>query len=343
MTALDPALVHALGGADLSGKTVVVTGATTGMGLETARALASAGARTVVVGRGAERLAAARAAVESVASAPPVLTVELDLADLDSVARGAAAVTEQVDRIDVLVNNAGVMFTPLTRTAQGHELQFGVNHLGHFAFTTALRPLLGDGSRIVNLSSAGHALGAVDLTDVDWQQRDYDKFEAYGASKSANILFTVEADRRWRQEGVRSFAVHPGAVATELARYMEKGDFRTMVQLNAAAEQQRAAGASTPGAEATGPTAKQQLGSGVALSADAVGRKKRERMTFATPAEGATTAVWAAVSPELAGQGGLYLADRAISTDVKQWAVDADVASALWELSERLLHRANLQ
>ena len=302
MTTLDPALTEVVRGADLAGRTVVVTGATTGMGLETARALAAIGARTVLVGRDPQRLAAARERVTPLASAP-VSAVELDLADLRSVTEGADTLADQLERIDVLVNNAGVMFTPLQRTAQGHELQFGTNHLGHFALTTALRPLLGAGSRVVNLSSAGHRLGAVDLADVDWERRPYDKFEAYGAAKTANILFTVEADRRWSADGVRSFAVHPGTVATDLARYMDKADFREMARL---------AGGTTPG-------------------------EKPKRMSFATPAEGATTAVWAAVSPELEGRGGLYLADRGISDDVEPWATDPTVAAALWELSEQLV------
>ncbi|WP_239460019.1 SDR family NAD(P)-dependent oxidoreductase [Nocardioides daejeonensis] len=316
MSSLDPALVRLLDGVDLTGRTVVVTGATTGMGLETAYALAAAGASTVLAGRDAERLSAARARVAEVATAL-VHTVELDLADLVSVGRGAVELAGLVERIDVLINNAGVMFTPLLRTAQGHELQFGTNHLGHFALTTALRPLLGDGSRIVNLSSAGHRLGEVELGDVDWRRRDYDKFAAYGAAKSANILFTVEADRRWRAAGVRSFAVHPGTVATDLARHMDRDDFKEMVRLASSAS--------------TAPSG----------SSSVSVEEPPRRMTFATPAQGAATSVWAATTPELDGRGGLYLADCAVSSDVRPSATDPERATALWALSEELVSAAS--
>ncbi|WP_235736414.1 SDR family NAD(P)-dependent oxidoreductase [Nocardioides alcanivorans] len=336
MTELDPALTEVLAGADLTGRVAVVTGATTGMGLETARALAAAGAETVLVGRDPERLAAAFEDVSALASAP-VHTVELDLADLTSVAHGAAALSGLVERIDVLVNNAGVMFTPLRRTVQGHELQFGTNHLGHFALTTALRPLFGPGSRIVNLSSAGHGLGAVDLADVDWERRDYDKFEAYGAAKTANILFTVEADRRWAADGVRSFAVHPGSVATELARHMDKDDFREMARLSAeAAAKAEAAETARAGADAGGAV----VVGGAAVGGGTASQEKPRRMTFRTPAQGATTAVWAATSSDLDDRGGLYLADCAISPEVKPWAVDPAQAAALWQLSEELIATA---
>lgn len=289
---------------ELTGRVVLVTGATTGMGLVTAEELARRGAEVIVLGRDPARVRDAVARVEMVrdGTAAQAGGVVADLASLESVRDGAAQIAALAGQIDVLVNNAGVMFTPLQRTAEGHELQFGTNHLGHFALTLALEPLLTKGgARVVNLSSAGHKIAEPDLDDVDWRRRPYDKFAAYGASKTANIWFSSELDRRWSGDGVRSLAVHPGTVATDLARHMDRDDFKAMAQLSAA----------QPGAS--------------------------KRMSFATPAEGAATALWAAAAPELAGRGGLYLADCAVSADVAPWAFDAAKAAALWDLSERLV------
>ncbi|MFS3129281.1 SDR family NAD(P)-dependent oxidoreductase [Nocardioides sp. Bht2] len=299
MSAAPLTAAQVVAGVDLAGATVVVTGATTGMGLATARALATAGAETVLLGRDQDRL---DEAVRAVAAAARQRThgVLAELADLNSVARAVDEIAATVGDVRILVNNAGVMFTPFGVTADGHELQFGTNHLGHFALTVGLEPLLGKGgARVVNLSSAGHKIAAPELDDLGWARRTYDKFAAYGASKTANIWFSSELDRRWADRGVRSFAVHPGTVATDLARHMDRDDFKTMAQLSAA----------QPGAA--------------------------KRMSFATPEEGAATAVWAAVTPDLADRGGLYLADCAISEDVAPWAFDADRAAELWELSER--------
>ncbi len=136
------------------------------------------------------------------------------------------------------MNNAGVMFTPFDRTADGFEMQFGTNHLGHFELTRLLTPqlLAADGARIVILSSDGHRLSDVDLDDPNWERRDYDKFAAYGASKTANILHVVELDRRLRHHGVRAYAVHPGVVATSLARHMTRDDFTTLTQFRRLAD-----------------------------------------------------------------------------------------------------------
>lgn len=288
---------------ELAGQVAVVTGATTGMGLATAEALAARGAEVVLTGRDPERLRDAVSRVQQVSpgerGAQGLLA---DLADLASVHAGAAQLTSQVDRIDLLVNNAGVMFTPFGHTVDGHELQFGTNHLGHFALTLALEPLLRQGgARVVNLTSAGHKIAEPDLEDPDWQHRPYDKFAAYGASKTANIWFTSELDRRWADSGVRAFSVHPGNVATDLARHMDRDDFKAMAAMSAA----------RPGAP--------------------------QRMSFATPAEGAATAIWAATAGELDGRGGLYLADCAVSEDVADWAFDSEKAQALWSLSEQML------
>ena len=208
-----------LNGVDLTGRTVVITGASSGLGLQTARAMQSAGAEIIAAVRDLDKT---RAAIDCE-------TVVLDLTDLRSARSAAAAIAERHDRIDVLINNAGVMAPPLSRTAQGYEMQLGTNHLGHFVFTTALSDRFGlfaRGTRIVNLSSRGHLYGGIRWEDPNYDDDSaYHKWRAYGQSKTANVLFTVEAERRWGPGGVHSFAVHPGVVVTELARHMTSEDY----------------------------------------------------------------------------------------------------------------------
>lgn len=201
---------------DLTGRTVVITGASSGLGLQAARAMQSAGAEIVAAVRDVDKT---RAAIDCE-------TVQLELADLRSARAAAEAIAERHDRVDVLINNAGVMAPPLSRTAQGYEMQLGTNHLGHFVFTTALAERFVAGTRIVNLSSRGHQLSGIRWEDPNYDDEGaYDKWQAYGQSKTANVLFTVEAQRRWGPRGVHSFAVHPGVVFTELARHMTRDDF----------------------------------------------------------------------------------------------------------------------
>jgi len=200
-----------LEGVDLSGRTALVTGASAGLGVETVRALQSKGCEVV-------------GAVRDVAKAKAVVDcdlVELDLASLDSVRRGAAAAAERLPRIDLLVNNAGIMACPLGRTADGFEMQLGTNHLGHFAWTTALLPQLGEGSRIVNLSSRGHVRSGMLWDDPHFRdEKAYEKWKAYGQSKTANVLFTQGLAAR----GFTSYAVHPGVILTELGRHLTAED-----------------------------------------------------------------------------------------------------------------------
>jgi NAD(P)-dependent dehydrogenase (short-subunit alcohol dehydrogenase family) len=208
-----------LAGVDLHGKVVVVTGVSAGLGVETARALRSAGADVVGTARDPDK---ARAALAHV---PGVNVVELDLADLESVAVAAQEIVDRRPRIDVLINNAGVMACPLGRTAQGFELQLGTNHLGHFAFTHALLPLLNNGSRIVNLSSRGHLRSPMRWDDPHFRDEStYEKWTAYGQSKTANVLFTVELEKRLSPQGIHAFAVHPGVIMTELSRHLTEDD-----------------------------------------------------------------------------------------------------------------------
>ena len=292
-------------GVDLSGVTAVVTGATTGLGRETARVLAHAGALVVVCGRSSEKCDAAIAAVRDSVPSASLESELFDLADLTAVRAGADAILSRHPRIGLLVNNAGVMFTPEGRTADGFETQFGTNHLGHFVLTNRLLPALRSGapSRVVNLSSAGHGFAAVRWDDPNFESRPYDKFEAYGQSKTANILFTVELDRRYADAGVRANAVHPGMIMTELARHMGAGDLEELGRRAARRE-----------AEGHGSTLPE----------------------FKTIEQGAATSVFAAVSPKLEGVGGRYLEDVGFGTPA-DYAVDLDSAARLWTLSEELV------
>jgi NAD(P)-dependent dehydrogenase (short-subunit alcohol dehydrogenase family) len=280
-----------LAGVDLTGSIAVVTGASSGLGLQTVQALRSVGCEVV-------------AAVRDVPKTRAVLdcdVVALDLADLASVRRSAAAIAARYPRIDLLINNAGVMAPPLMRTAQGFELQLGTNHLGHFVFTNSLLDRLGDGSRIVNLSSRGHLRGGIRWADPHYRdEAGYERWAAYGQSKTANILFTVELERRLVDRGIHAFAVHPGAIHTELARHLTRDD------VNAA-----------------------------------LGRTSGHPMRMKDLSQGAATTVWAATSAELDGRGGSYLEDCHIAAETSgdgsggyaPYAVDPEQAARLWAWS----------
>ena len=298
-----PTTPDVVDGVDLTGKTCVITGASAGLGRESARALAKTGAHVILAAR---NLAALRDAQEWIrGDVPEAVTslMELDLTSLASVQTAAAAVRDLAPQIHVLMNNAGVMFTPFGRTADGFEMQFGTNHLGHYALTRLLTPNLAEGGRIVILSSDGHRMSDVDLDDPNWERREYDKFAAYGASKTANVLHMVDLDRRLSDRGVRAYAVHPGVVATSLARHMKREDFDSLTRLE---------------------------------PADPGQAKIDVRHDFLMPEQGAATQVWAAVSPELADAGSVYLADCRIRDDVAPYATDEARAAELSSLSEKL-------
>lgn len=291
---------------DLTGQTIVLTGGSAGLGVETARVLASHGARIV---SGVRDLEKGRAAAEDIRKSVPEAEIELaelDLFDLDSVRRGADEIARRFPRIDRLINNAGVMACPLARTKQGLDAQLGTNHLGHFVLTARLigNLLAAAPARIVNLSSAGHRLSPMRFDDPFFERDAYDKFVAYGQAKTANVLFSVALDRRFGGRGVRAFAVHPGAIRTELGRHMTGDDFKALLE----------------------------------------SRPQAEPMQFKTPAQGAATTVWAATAPELAERGGLYCEDCGIAPRIDQpdlshgvldWALDPDAAERLWTLSEQ--------
>ncbi|MGV0596984.1 SDR family NAD(P)-dependent oxidoreductase [Mycolicibacterium vulneris] len=208
----------------MHGKTCVITGTSSGLGRESARALAAAGAHVVLAARNADALGSTCDWVRTEVPGAQVSSVVVDLASLASVRAAVPQIAAVAPVVDVLMNNAGVMFTPFGHTQDGFETQFGTNHLGHFTLTILLRTQFAEGTRIVNLSSEGHRLADIDLDDPNWRHRDYDKFAAYGAAKTANILHAVALDQRLRDRGIRAFAVHPGMVATNLARHMSRED-----------------------------------------------------------------------------------------------------------------------
>jgi NAD(P)-dependent dehydrogenase (short-subunit alcohol dehydrogenase family) len=300
-----PTALEVVDGVDLTGKFCVVTGASAGLGRESARALATTGAHVILAARNLMALADTEAWIHAEVPNAVTSTVELDLTSLAAVRSAADAISATAPAIHVLMNNAGVMFTPFGRTSDGFEMQFGTNHLGHFELTRLLVPRLAaaGGARIVNLSSDGHRLSDIDLDDPNWEHREYDKFAAYGASKTANILHTVELDRRLRDRGIRAYAVHPGVVATSLARHMSRDDFTALMQF---------------------------------APSDPAKEKVDVRRDFTRPEHGAATQVWAAVGADLADTGAVYLADCRIKEHVAPYAMDGTHAQQLWDVSERL-------
>jgi len=291
-------------GIDLSGRCVVVTGGYSGIGTETVRAIAAAGAQVIV---GARRTGQAHDVLDALDG--DIAILPLDLADPASIDAFAEAVAGRTDTIDILINNAAIMASPLARDVRGYEMQFATNHLGHFQLTARLWPLLltGGGARVVALSSIGHRLHGLDLDDPNFERRDYDKWLAYGQAKSANALFALQLDKLGESRGVRAFAVHPGGIATPLQRHL------TM-------EEQRAMG-----------------------WYDEDGNVHE---AFKSTEEGAATTVWCAVSPLLEGKGGVYCEDCevAVAADPEKPRAggyyphirDENLAGKLWTKSEAM-------
>ncbi len=294
-----------IAGIDLRGKTAVVTGASAGLGIETVKALAGAGARVVMVARDSARLEAAVDALRQQQADAALETRLMDLADLASVRAAADDLRQRFPGIHLLINNAGVMACPFERTRDGFELQFGTNHLGHFLFSCLLAPALlaAAPARVVCLSSAGHKFAGIDFEDPNYQHRDYEKWQAYGQSKTANALFSVALNARLCGRGVTANAVHPGMIVTELGRHLDRTDIE-LLQSRAGAQQDQ----------------------------------------FKSVPAGAATSVWAATSPDLDGRGGLYLEDCQVgqpeqggSGGYTDYALDRQAAEALWRLSEELV------
>lgn len=290
-----------LEGVDLSGRTALVTGATTGIGKETARALAAAGASVVVTARSDDK---GEAAVLELAAAVPDADLSyevLELASLDSVRAMADRFATAHDRLDLLVANAGIMAVPFGHTDDGFELHLGTNHLGHFVLVGRLLPLLVQSApaRIVLLSSGGHAASDIRWDDPNFERTAYTKMEAYGQSKTANVLHAVELERRYGALGVHAYAVHPGMVSTDLGRHFTREDYEELKER--------------------------------AKAAPSGGLPPRVGVDV-----GAATSVWAAVATELDERGGTYLADCALA-EARPYAVDPEAARRLWVLSEELV------
>lgn len=302
-------------GIDLSGKTAIVTGGYSGIGLETVKALVSAGAKVYVPARTIEK------AEKNLAGIVNVTLVEMDLMDPASIDAFAERFLAENEQLDLLINNAGIMMSPLRRDARGYESQFSTCHLGHFQLTARLWPALksAKGARVINVSSWGHHIATVNLEDPNFETGSYDPSAAYGRAKSANVLFTVELDKRAEAYGVRAYSLHPGAIsATDLGRdvpeevlqslgiYDEQGNFRHDPYN---------------------------------------GYKSLE--------EGASTTVWCATSPQLKNIGGVYCEDTEVASLDLEWkgfdpenfvmtkgvtqdAVNPITAQKLWTLSEQL-------
>lgn len=298
-----------LAGVDLSGKRILVTGVSAGLGVETARTLAAHGAQVVGTARDTGKAKAALAA----AGAPGIELVELDLADLSSVRAGADEILRQGKTFDLIIANAGVMATPFGKTKDGFETQFGTNHLGHFVLVNRLASLLKDGSRVVMLSSSGHRFSNVDLEDPGFERSEYTPFGAYGRSKTANILFAVEFDRRHKARGIRATAVHPGGIQTELGRHMEPGAIEKILEdINTAA---RASGTA--------------------------------EFEWKSIPQGAATSVWAGIVAPAESVGGHFCEDCHVAEivdgdelmrgGVRPYALNAETAKALWAKSEEMV------
>ena len=299
-----------LEGKDLTGRLVFITGGASGLGQETARAMAAKGAHVVIAARDPAKLDTAAVAIREGSNGGTVETIVCDLASLASIRACAAEARERFDRIDILINNAGVMACPLMHTTDGFEMQFGTNHIGHFLLTNLLVPLVEAGSdkRIVNLSSRGHHIAPVDLEDPNYQQRDYNKWESYGQSKTANILFAVGLEQRLAARGIHATALHPGGIHTNLGRHMSQEDVAWLMKRI----EENSGGEPEP---------------------------------FKTIPQGAATTCYAATADELADKGGVYLEDCHIAeTDdrnpkggVRSYALDPAKADRLWALSEELV------
>jgi NAD(P)-dependent dehydrogenase (short-subunit alcohol dehydrogenase family) len=307
-----------LSGVNLKGKRILVTGASAGLGVETARSLAAHGAHVVGAARDLNKAKAATEQVrkDAAANGGSFELVELDLSNLKSVRACSDRLLAKGEPFDVVIANAGVMATPLGHTADGFETQFGTNHLGHFVLVNRIAKLIRSGGRLINLSSLGHRYSNVDLEDPNFVRTPYEPFVAYGRSKTANILFAVAFDRRHRDRGVRASAVHPGVIHTELGRHMDASVIEKIIE-------QR----------------NQQLA-----------EEGKEPFRWKTIPQGAATSVWAGVFAPANEIGGRYCEDchvanlvpdnvpiDSITEGVRGYALDANNAEALWKKSEEMV------
>jgi NAD(P)-dependent dehydrogenase (short-subunit alcohol dehydrogenase family) len=307
-----------LSGVNLRNKRILVTGVSAGLGVETARSLTAHGAQVVGAARDLAKAEAATTEVRKAATANggSFELIELDLANLKSVRACADKLLAKNEPFDAVIANAGIMATPFSLTMDGFEAQFGTNHLGHFVFVNRIAPLIRKGGRLVNLSSSGHRFSNVDLDDPNFERTPYDPFVAYGRSKTANILFAVAFDQRHRNRGVRAAAVHPGAIHTELARYVDPARIKALID-----------------------QISQQLAA-----------EGKPALQWKTIPQGAATSVWAGVvapADEISGRycenchvGQLvpdHVAISPVSEGVRAYALDPNTAEALWKKSEQLV------
>ncbi len=298
-----------LKGIDLTGKVVVVTGGYSGIGLEAVKAFTGAGAEVIVPARSKERADAALASAGIAAA-----TIEMDLANLTSVYECAAEIGDTHNNVDILLNNAGIMACPETRVGPGWEMQFAVNHIGHFVFTRELMAYLlnGKGARVVSTSSVAHRRSGIVFDDIHFNKAPYNKWVAYGQSKTANALFALELNNRRAKDGLKAFSVHPGGIMTPLQRHLPQEEMVALGWLDKNGE----------------------------LSEQA-------KTMFKTPEQGAATMVWAATSPALNDRGGEYCEDCDIAaladekaprwSHVAPWAADDDGAKKLWDATEAMV------
>jgi NAD(P)-dependent dehydrogenase (short-subunit alcohol dehydrogenase family) len=303
-----------LEGVSLSGKRVLVTGVSAGLGVETARALAAHGAEVMGAARDLTKAKAATVAVRAdAANGGGLELVQLDLASLASVRACADALVANSKPFDLVICNAGVMATPSGKTADGFETQFGTNHLGHFVLVNRIASLIKPGGRLVNLSSAGHQLSDVDLEDPNFERTPYSAWTSYGRSKTANILFAVEFDRRHKDRGIRAAALHPGAVHTELSRYLDADAQRELTEIMTQVGR-------LPGAKP---------------------------IAYKSVPQGAATSVWAASVAKADAVGGRYCEDCHVAevvdaqgftfSGVRPYALNPERAQALWAKSEQMV------
>lgn len=307
-----------LAGVDLKGKRFLVTGASSGIGLETARSLVAHGASVVGTVRNVAKAESVAASIRNAASenSGSLELIELDLASLHSVRAAADKLSADGRRSDAIIANAGVMATPFGRTADGFEVQFGTNYLGHFALIDRIEPLLANNGRVVVLSSQAHRVADVDLDDPNFERQAYDPLVAYGRSKTATTLFAVEFDRRHRDRGIRAASVMPGNSLTDLPRHFSQEELQRLFETVGKAR----AEAGLP------PPALKEI------------------------PQAAATSVWAAVVADKDEIGGRYLEDCAVAPiddtpnpfadGVRSYALDANKARQLWTKSEALISAA---
>jgi NAD(P)-dependent dehydrogenase (short-subunit alcohol dehydrogenase family) len=301
--------LEVIAGHDLSGQTALVTGASSGLGVETVKTLLSAGAEVIMAVRDTQKGETVAAELRQATGNPKAHVLELNLGSLTSVRQAAAQALSKWSKLHIIINNAGVMATPFSHTDDGFEMQFGTNHLGHFLFLNLLLPALraAKPSRVVVLSSIGHRRSDIHFDDLNYQTRPYEKWEAYGQSKTANVLFAVGWNQRYGKEGITANALHPGGIQTGLQKFIPEDEQRAMGWID---------------------------------------EQGNVNPLFKTVEQGAATSIWAAVGNELEGHGGLYLEDchEALPFDPAQpysgympYVRDPESAKRLWEISSDLV------